>query len=312
MRKASLNGVYELAKTDPRVIFIGSDLGPGVLDNMKQDMPDRFIMEGVAEQHIIGMAAGMALDGYIPYINTIETFLTRRCFDQIAIDLCLQKLPVRLIGSGGGLVYAPLGPTHLAIEDIAIMTSLPNMTVLAPCDSVEMGALMKETIAWDGPIYIRLGKGGDRVITTENEEIKIGKSLLKRTPKHGLFITTGVMTQVALDACNDLVKNGLDCGVLHMHTIKPFDGELLKKWIPEVGAVVVAEEHLKHGGLASAILNFMADEIPTEIEKLERIGIDDIFPGGYGSKESMMLQLGLDYISLAKLMKKKLEHLSEK
>jgi transketolase len=312
MRKASLNGVYELAKEDSRVIFIGSDLGPGVLDEMKREMPGRFIMEGVAEQHIVGLAAGLALDGFIPYINTIATFLTRRCFDQIAIDLCLQKLPVRLIGSGGGLVYAPLGSTHLAIEDIAIMTSLPNMTVLVPCDAVEMAALMKETIAWDGPIYIRLGKGDDRVITAEHESIKIGRSLLKRDPKDGLFITTGVMTQVALDACDELNKRGFECGVIHMHTIKPFDTELLKKWIPRVGAVVVAEEHLKQGGLSSALLDFMADEMPKEIDKLERVGINDVFPSGYGSQESMMLQLGLDYISLARLMKKKLDHIDER
>jgi transketolase len=312
MRKASLNGVYELAKEDSRVIFIGSDLGPGVLDEMKRGMPGRFIMEGVAEQHIVGLAAGLALDGFIPYINTIATFLTRRCFDQIAIDLCLQNLPVRLIGSGGGLVYAPLGSTHLAIEDISLMTSLPNMTVLAPCDAVEMAALMKETIIWDGPIYIRLGKGGDRVITTEHESIKIGRSLLKRIPRDGLFVTTGVMTQVALDACDELNKDGLDCGVLHMHTIKPFDTELLKKWIPKVSAVVAVEEHSKHGGLSSALLDFMADEMPKEINKLERVGINDIFPSGYGSQESMMLQFGLDCISLAKLMKSKLEHVNEK
>ena len=120
MRRTCLDMVYELAKRDPRVVFIGSDLGPGVLDQMKTEMPDRFFMEGVQEQHIVGMAAGMAMEGYIPYVNTIATFLTRRCFEQLAIDLCLHNLPVRLIANGGGLVYAPLGPTHLAIEDMEI------------------------------------------------------------------------------------------------------------------------------------------------------------------------------------------------
>ena len=127
MRKTSLNTIHELAKEDERVIFIGSDLGAGVLDEFKENIPERFFMEGIAEQHIIGMAAGLAMDGFIPYVNTIATFLTRRCFEQIAVDLCLHDLPVRLIANGGGYVYAPLGPTHQAIEDISIMRSLPLM-----------------------------------------------------------------------------------------------------------------------------------------------------------------------------------------
>ena len=135
MRKTSLDCVYELAKSNNNVVFIGSDLGPGLLQNMKQEMPDRYFMEGVSEQFIIGMAAGLAMEGFIPYINTIATFLTRRCYEQIALDLCLQNLPVRLIASGGGVVYAPLGPTHLAVEDIAIMRVLPNMTIVCPCDA---------------------------------------------------------------------------------------------------------------------------------------------------------------------------------
>ena len=134
MRKTSLDTVYEMARNDPRVVFIGSDLGAGTLDQFKEEMPERFFMEGVTEQNIIGMAAGLAMEGYIPYVNTIATFITRRCFEQVAVDLCLHNLPVRLIGNGGGLVYAPLGPTHLAVEDMAIMRSLPNMTVVAPVD----------------------------------------------------------------------------------------------------------------------------------------------------------------------------------
>ena len=130
MRKTSLNCLYELAQQDDRVVFVGSDLGAGVLDEMKREFPERFLMEGVSEQHIIGMAAGLAMEGFNPYVNTIATFLTRRCFEQIAMDLCLHDLPVRLIANGGGLVYAPLGPTHLAIEDFAILRALPNMTII--------------------------------------------------------------------------------------------------------------------------------------------------------------------------------------
>src|SRR5476649_2310279 len=145
MRQSALTAVYELAKRDPRVLFIGSDLGAGVLEKFKTEMPDRYFMEGVSEAAIIGMSAGLAMDGFIPYFNTIATFLTRRCYEQVAIDLCLHNLPVRLIANGGGMVYAPLGPTHMAIEDIAIMRALPNMSVVAVADAEEMKRFMVAT-----------------------------------------------------------------------------------------------------------------------------------------------------------------------
>ena len=126
MRQTCLNMVHDLAKRDERVVFVGSDLSPGLLADMKREMPDRWYMEGITEQNLIGMSAGFAKEGYIPYANTIATFITRRCYEQVAVDLCLHDLPVRLIANGGGLVYAPLGPTHLAIEDIAIMRALPE------------------------------------------------------------------------------------------------------------------------------------------------------------------------------------------
>src|SRR5690242_3941134 len=130
MRQTCLDMVYELAKTDPRVFFIGSDLGVGTLKQFKAEMPERYFMEGVSEANLIGMSAGLALEGKIVYACTIATFLTRRCFEQVCLDLCLHNVRVRLIGNGGGLVYAPLGPTHLATEDIAILRSLPHMTIL--------------------------------------------------------------------------------------------------------------------------------------------------------------------------------------
>src|SRR6516162_144750 len=156
MRATCVNMIYELAKLDRRVLFIGSDLSPGLLDEMRRAMPERWYMEGVTEANVIGMAAGLAMEGYMPYVNTIATFITRRCYEQVAIDLCLHDLPVRLIGNGGGLVYAPLGPTHLAIEDISIMRVLPEMAVVAVADAEEMTRLMEASLDWPGPIYIRL------------------------------------------------------------------------------------------------------------------------------------------------------------
>ena len=140
MRKRSLDMVHALAKRDDRVVFIGSDLSPNLLGAMKKEFPSRYYMEGIAEANVIGMAAGMAMDGFVPYVNTIATFLTRRCYEQVAVDLCLHNLPVRLIANGGGMVYAPLGPTHIAIEDMAILRALPNMTVIEPSGPAQVPA----------------------------------------------------------------------------------------------------------------------------------------------------------------------------
>src|ERR1700683_1559794 len=185
MRQTCLNMVYDLAKRDKRVLFIGSDLSPGLLGDMKKEMPERWYMEGITEAKVIGMAAGFAMEGYIPYVNTIATFITRRCYEQVAVDLCLHNLPVRLIGNGGGLVYAPLGPTHLAIEDIAIMRALPNRPVVAVCDADEMKRFMDQTLDWPGPIYIRLAKGYDPIVSRDELGFTIGKALEMREAKGG-------------------------------------------------------------------------------------------------------------------------------
>lgn len=307
MRKTSLDLVYQFAQTDKRIVFIGSDLGPGVLNEMKKNIPDRFFMEGVSEQHIIGMAAGLALNGFIPYVNTIATFLTRRCYEQIALDLCLQDLPVRLIASGGGGVYAPLGPTHLAVEDLAIMRVLPNMTVLAPCDAQEMHRLMAASINWPHPMYIRLAKGGDPIVSLPEHPFKIGKGILMKQPKDGLFITTGVMTQLGLKAVEKLSEDGILCGLLHMHTVKPLDHLALSNWFPKVNAVVTVEEHFRIGGLGSAILEFCSDELPEHIGKLTRIGIPDCFAEQYGTQDTLFVHWGLTVDNLCRTMKVKLQ-----
>jgi len=306
MRKKALDSVYTLAKNDERVIFIGSDLGPGVLENMKNEMPERFFMEGVSEQHIVGMAAGLAMEGFIPYVNTIATFLSRRCFEQVAMDLCLQDLPVRLISNGAGGVYAPLGPTHLAVEDIAIMRALPNMTIVCPCDADEMNRFMLKTLDWPHPIYIRLAKGGDKIVSNESLGFEIGKSILMKNGKDGLFITTGVMTQLALQAAEKLENEGINCGVLHMHTIKPIDENSLMNLIPNVKAVITIEEHTRIGGLGSAILEFCSDSIPEHSHKIFRIGIPDKFAEEYGSQNSLLEHWGITVQNIISSMKNKL------
>lgn len=306
MRKMALDCVYKLSKLDDRVIFVGSDLGPGVLDKMKTEFPERFFMEGVSEQYIVGMAAGLAMEGFIPYVNTIATFLTRRCYEQVAVDLCIHDLPVRLIANGGGGVYAPLGPTHLAIEDIAIMRALPNMAVVAPCDADEMNRLMMSTLEWPHPIYIRLGKGGDKIVSEEKNGFELGKSIKMRTGIDGLFITTGVMTQLALETADLLKKDGVDVGVLHVHTIKPFDHAGVIAAMKDVRAVVTVEEHIVNGGLGSAVLESCSELNPELLPKISRIGIPDKFATEYGSQNSLLKHWGITSSTLVRAMMKKL------
>ena len=306
MRKTALDCVHKLSQIDERVVFVGSDLGPGVLDKMKTEFPDRFFMEGVSEQYIIGMAAGLAMEGFIPYVNTIATFLTRRCYEQVAVDLCMHDLPVRLIANGGGGVYAPLGPTHLAVEDIAIMRALPNMAVVAPCDADEMNRLMMSTLEWPHPIYIRLAKGGDRVVSAEQNGFELGKSIKMKTGTDGMFITTGVMTQLALETAEILKGDGVDVGVLHVHTIKPFDVSGVISSIENVKAVVTVEEHIVNGGLGSAVLESCSELRPELLPKISRIGIPDKFATEYGSQGSLLKHWGITADNLVAAMMKKL------
>ena len=295
MRKTCVDMVYTLAKKDPRVVFIGSDLSPGLLKEMKAEMPERYFMEGVAEQNIIGMAAGFALEGYIPYVNTIATFITRRCYEQVAVDACLHKLPIRLIANGGGLVYAPLGPTHLAIEDIAIMRSLPNMTVVAVSDAEEMTRFMEKSLDWPHPIYIRMAKGGDPVVSRTELGFEIGKAILlkdTKAPKPVLLITTGITTNRALLAAEQLEKEGIHCRVLHVHTIKPLDEKAVLDYAASASLVMTIEEHTLIGGLGSAVAECLLDHGQGAVA-FKRLGITDTFAKHYGGQDDLLKTYGL-------------------
>ncbi|MES9906595.1 MAG: transketolase C-terminal domain-containing protein [Sedimenticola sp.] len=298
MRKSALNAIHELAREDERVVFIGSDLGAGTLEPMRREMPERFFMEGISEQHIIGMAAGLAMEGYIPYVNTIATFLTRRCFEQIAVDLCMHNLPVRLIGNGGGMVYAPLGPTHTATEDIALMRILPEMTVVAPCDADEIKRLMPQTLEWPGPLYIRLAKGGDEVVSNPQMNCTIGEAVLMRDPGEVLFISTGIMTQRALQAAGLLAEQGIAAGVLHCHTIMPLESARLHSLASRVKLMVTLEEHTLAGGFGSAILELLSDRLQPHPPIL-RIGLPKRNGGGYGSQDHQLTAAGLDALTIS-------------
>jgi transketolase len=302
MRQACLKSIFDLAKKNKKIIFIGSDLGSGVMKDFKKKYPERFFMEGVSEQSIVGTAAGLAMEGFLPYVNTIATFLTRRCFEQIIVDLCLHNLPVKLIGNGGGLVYAPLGPTHQAIEDISILRPIPNLAIVAPCDAVEMKKLILGTVNYKSPIYFRLARGGDPIVTSSKESVKFGKASIKIKPGKILIVSTGIMTQVALNAAKNInlkfKKN--KCGVIHFGTIKPLDMICIKKWFPRVKKIITIEENILDGGFGSMILEIVNQYMPKISAKIIRLGLKNKFINFYGSQEELLNYYKLNEKNLVK------------
>ncbi|WP_304081488.1 transketolase family protein [Maridesulfovibrio ferrireducens] len=292
MRKACLEQVYELAKKDSRVVFIGSDLGAGTLCHFQKEMPDRFFMEGIAEGHAVGMASGMAHEGKIVYINTIQSFLTRRCYEQIVLDACLHNLNVRFIGNGGGLVYAPLGPTHWATEDLSILRVIPNLTILSPADAEEMVRIMPHTLSHQGPIFIRLGKGYDPIVTKE-KSFEIGKAYSYGEGKDVLLVGCGVTLGVMQKASELLAKEGIAASILHTPTVKPLDAEMIISKARNTSCVISVEENTILGGLGGAVAEILAEACLDKPLRFKRIGLPDTFSAHYGSQLEHFAHVGI-------------------
>jgi len=289
MRKTCLRMVYELAKQDERIVFIGSDLGAGVMEDFKREMPDRFFMEGIGEANMVGMAAGMALSGKIVYCHTIATFLTRRAFEQVCIDVGLHHANVRLIGAGGGAVYAPLGPTHLAVDDIALMRTIPGMTIYAPCDADEMAEIMPDTVDHKGPIYIRPGKGGDPIVP---------RAEAGENSSDVLLVSTGTAAQVVSNAAAEL--DGVQ--PINIYGVKPFPSELfLRKYMHGKRVVITVEDHSIIGGLGSAVAEVLMES--GWRGQFKRIGYPDVFPSGYGTQDEMRARYGISVDNIVKTVK---------
>jgi transketolase len=227
------------------------------------------------------------------YVNTIATFLTRRCFEQVVLDLCLHRARVRLIGSGGGLVYAPLGPTHEAIEDLAILRPLPGMRILAPADAEEMARIMPHTVEPEGPMYIRLGKGGDPIVTDPSRPFRWGEPVPLRPGRDLLLITTGTAAGLVLEAAARLGALGHDPAVLHLPCLKPVDLEALSGHLAPMKVVVTVEEHVKTGGLGSLVAEVLAETPFDAPKRFRRVGLEDAFPEGYGSQAALMAKCGI-------------------
>lgn len=290
MRNECLEVVYELAKKDSRVFFVGSDLAAGTLQKFKDEIPDRFIMEGVSEANMVGLSSGLGMEGKVVYTNTIASFLTRRGYEQIVLDGCLHKSNIRLLANGGGVVYATLGPSHLALDDLAILRVIPNLTILAPADAQEMRHLMEQTLDYEGPIYVRFARNGSPVVTEKDKLKEIGKASVYGSSANVdvSMVTTGITLQLAKKAAGMLSEFGLSSSIVHFPTVKPFDADTLVAQIRKSRSVVSIEEHFITGGLGSAVAEVLSETPGISGKAFKRIGFPDTFPKGYGFQDEMM------------------------
>jgi len=275
LRTTFVNTLKELARQDERVFLVTADMGYSVLETFKDEFPDRFLNTGIAEQNTIGIAAGLASRGKIVFVYSIIPFVTMRCFEQVRLDLAYNKSNVKIVGVGAGFTYGSLGSSHHALEDIAIMRSLPNMTVLCPGDPVEARELIKQSYEHTGPVYIRLGKNGEPKIHPEGKKIPLGKAIEISNGDDLILITTSTMLETGKRWVDEWKDEEISVSLVSMPTMKPFDVESIKKFILRNIPIISLEEHNIIGGLGSAISEVIAD---TGIGvKFLRLGINDKF-----------------------------------
>jgi len=273
--------LHEIGLRDQRLWVLTPDVG-GSLKEFKQDCGDRYVDVGIAEQNVMGIAAGLALEGCIPVVMGMIPFLTMRACEQVRTDICYQNLPVRIIGTGGGLTSGG-GSTHNAMEDISIMRSMVNMTVLSVGDPNMIRDILLASIDYPGPMFIRMAQGkSDRVVyEPDSLEYEIGKGILAREGSDVTLFTHGEMVWQSLEAAMALEQEGISVRVVDMVTIKPLDEELVLGCVSETGRVVVLEDHLMSGGLASAIADLLADKCANP-KAFKRLGIPQVY-AGFGS-----------------------------
>jgi len=292
MRNAFADEITRLGTIDPRVVLLSGDIGNKLFDKFKDRAKGRFFNCGVAEANMMGVAAGMALCGLRPVVYTIAPFTTTRCFEQIRVDVCYHKAPVIIVGTGSGLSYADLGPTHHSCEDMAILRTLPEMTVLAPGDSTEIRLALCQALTLDGPVYMRIGKKGEPAIHQKEPNFRIGRSITIQHGTNVCLIGTGVMSSVMVRAAKILGERGVSARVESFHTVKPLDQVTLAEVFSKYPVVAVAEEHGRIGGLAGGISEWLAAK-DGPCAKLIAFGTDDTFMHEIGSQEYARRKFGL-------------------
>jgi transketolase len=298
-------GVLEAGKLNSNVIGIGADITASVgMNFFSQSFPDRFFSLGIAEQNCVGVASGLALAGKIPVFSTYGVFAALRTTDQIRISVCYNNLHVIIGGAHAGISVGPDGATHQALEDIAIMRVLPNMTVISPCDSTQTKiATLKAITELKGPVYIRFGREPVPNFTLENQSFEFGKGQLLKHGNDISILATGHMVWEGLQAGYQLEKEEISARVINIHTIKPIDEEIIIRAAKETKAIITAEEHQVMGGFGSAVAEVIVRNHPVP---MAFVGMNDSF-GESGRPEELMKKYGLTCDEIIKRVKKFLD-----
>ena len=292
MRDAFFTSLHEIATRDKQVILLAADSGALVLDNLRRDMPEQFMNTGVAEQNMIGVATGLAMRGKVVYVYSIIPFTTMRCFEQIRVDVCWNNLPVKIVGIGAGMTYFSLGPTHHGTEDIALMRSLPNMTVLNPADNTAASAFARLSYKLQKPTYVRLDRTGEPLVYTNHEhDFSDGLSILK-TGRDLCLVATGRMVLTAQQVAEELSNHSIDVCVIDLYRIKTLNTELLLKAISGTRYIATLEENSILAGIGSIISEVLAES--GQAFQFKRLGLPDKFCGHYGPREYLLALNNLD------------------
>lgn len=311
MRNSFLNELFELAKKDERIVLIVGDLGFGVVTPFMEQLPRQFLNAGVAEQNMTGMAAGMALSGKIAFTYSIGNFPTMRCLEHVRNDVCYHNANVKIVTVGGGFAYGAMGATHHAIEDLAVMRSLPGIMVVAPGDPVESRAATRAITEYPGPCYLRLGKAGEPIVHQAPIQFELGKAIQMREGRDATLISTGGILQTAVRTAECLAKEGIETRVLSMHTLKPLDTEAVLAAAQETRAILTLEEHSIVGGLGSAVAEVLAEADIPRIP-FKRIGVPPAFSPHIGSQEYMQERHGLTPEAIARTVENILQPVSSR
>ena len=292
--------IHELAEKDDRVWVVVADTGGGYAD-FKKEFPGRLVDVGIAEQNMIGVAAGLALEGNIPFVSGMIPFLSMRACEQVRTDVCYQNLPVRIVGTGGGLTSGG-GSTHNAMEDIAIFSSMVNMTVLSVGDPLMVAEILKLSMDYPGPMFLRLSVGKADAVLYEGEmNYQIGKGLVVHEGDDVTIFAHGEMMRQSIEAARSLSEEGISVRVIDMFTIKPLDVDLVLKCVKETKKIVVWEDHVMNGGLASAVADAMADN-GVYPEAFKRFGIPQVY-AGFGSGPEQRVKYGYDVEDVKKAIR---------
>lgn len=302
MRDTFVSVLTEIARADKNVMLLTGDLGFGVLTKFAQEFPDQYLNVGVAEQNMTGIAAGLALEGKTVFTYSIANFNTLRCLEQIRNDVCYHDLNVKVVSIGGGFCYGSLGISHHATEDLAIMSSVPNMNVVAPGDKVETRLATVAVYQTPGPFYLRLGRGGEPSLYSNPPDFKIGKAIPIFSDGDVAILSTGGILENVLESRRMLANDGIVVGVYSFHTLRPFDTDQVRQLINRVKLIVSVEEHLAKGGLGSRVAEIIAEHRGNKPE-LVRIGLGDGFMSEVGDQNYLRERVGLAPYQIAKRIK---------